>query len=379
MNAVAAGYYHTCALKDGGVKCWGYARYFNGSLLTLLPRPTWIQGWGPGSNVTSLCVGLAHNCVVRLGKAYCWGENSEGQTSQPTATTLVANPQNVSGLPEDAVKVSCGRSHTCVLLLSGRAMCWGANTFGQLGTGNASTQAPFSLTTPQAVFNFTDIADIVAGAQATCVKRVAVNSTITTWCWGKNIDRQLGAGSLASFSAEALRVDPDYPGGVEMMAAGNDAFCGISSQNGSAYCVGFGALGELGNGDTNGRAQLTAVSILGLNRVQHISASLVSARTCAVLDNGEAWCWGTFIAASVNPCCIGNGSSNVTALVPQRVDENGLKDFVQIAVGRSVACGLRGTNSEVWCWGDNQYGALGNGAVGGPLAVLPRPVVMGDE
>ena len=37
-----------------------------------------------------------------------------------------------------AVAVAAGTNHSCVLLYNGNVMCWGLNSYGQLGIGNIS-------------------------------------------------------------------------------------------------------------------------------------------------------------------------------------------------------------------------------------------------
>lgn len=61
-------------------------------------------------------------------------------TTIPAATPRVAPPQcnpwapSVPALP-DAVSLAPGRDHQCALLATGRVACWGANLYGQLGSG----------------------------------------------------------------------------------------------------------------------------------------------------------------------------------------------------------------------------------------------------
>jgi alpha-tubulin suppressor-like RCC1 family protein len=41
----------------------------------------------------------------------------------------------------DAIDVTVGRSHACVLHRSGQVSCWGSNSLGQLGAGLGTARA----------------------------------------------------------------------------------------------------------------------------------------------------------------------------------------------------------------------------------------------
>jgi len=340
----------------GGVICWGNGQFINGSY-GVFPSPVWINGWGPGSGVTSLCAGHSHNCLIKEGKVYCWGANSQFQSGQPS---IVYVPTLVSGISANVSRISCGAYHTCVVLIDQTARCWGSNVIGELGIGSTS---PSKAATPQPVFAFNDVVDIVAGFYATCAVRL-VSSEKETWCWGHNTYGQLGLGNTTSPMTQAARVNPDYPQSlVSLPTGGYYAFCGIANHNGgAAYCSGRGAGGHLGNGDDNNRNTLTPVAGLGSN-VHQMSMSVASSRACAVTKDGSAFCWGQFTSSFA--CCLGNGESSTTAMTPQRVDEYGPQNFIQVAVGYYTVCAVRWVNIAknnygVWCWGDNIYGGIGS-------------------
>lgn len=71
-----------------------------------------------------------HTCALSsMGRAYCWGYNSEGQIGDRTnlnraAPTAVAT----SELYRD---IAAGWSHTCAVSTQGDVFCWGGNTDGQ--------------------------------------------------------------------------------------------------------------------------------------------------------------------------------------------------------------------------------------------------------
>jgi len=76
--------------------------------------------------------------------------------------------------------------------------------------------------------------------------------------------------------------------------------------------------------------------------------------TCALTTSGQVWCWGANDRGEV-----GDGSLT-DRLVPTRTQLPFVA--VQISLGSSHGC-ARGTAGEPWCWGDNTDGELGDGTI----------------
>ncbi|MEI7895182.1 MAG: hypothetical protein WCI05_18950, partial [Myxococcales bacterium] len=84
-----------------------------------------------------------HSCsLARDGRAWCWGNNAEGQLGNPVGT-ISAKPVNVvdgQGTALSAlVDLAAGQAHTCILSGSHRVFCFGANDKGQLGPAASTT------------------------------------------------------------------------------------------------------------------------------------------------------------------------------------------------------------------------------------------------
>lgn len=156
---ITAGANHTCVsvnFPSTGVKCWG--NNFSGqlgspwtlNLLTLLPEATSntpLTVSGITSAPGSIAAGLDHTCAVISSDntLRCWGQNANGQLGTVTTSSFgspgagafpfsTAIPVTVSGI-NSATQVTAGLLHSCALLTSGRVICWGRNTSGQLGNG----------------------------------------------------------------------------------------------------------------------------------------------------------------------------------------------------------------------------------------------------
>jgi alpha-tubulin suppressor-like RCC1 family protein len=86
---------------------------------------------------------------------------------------------------------------------------------------------------------------------------------------------------------------------------------------------------------------------------------------CAVKSDNSVWCWGSNSYGQLGYSVTGGTGSSTTA-VQVRTSLTGsnylsaTKVFVDAASGQ-VACAID-SSSNVWCWGNGSYGALGNGA-----------------
>jgi alpha-tubulin suppressor-like RCC1 family protein len=86
----------------------------------------------------------SYSCAALAGGAvYCWGINNKAQLGSGRAGAGSQVPVRVARV-SDAVSLSAGLAHACVVLRHGGAQCWGYDDYGQLGDGpgNKLLQAP---------------------------------------------------------------------------------------------------------------------------------------------------------------------------------------------------------------------------------------------
>jgi alpha-tubulin suppressor-like RCC1 family protein len=121
----------------------------------------------------------SHSCAITTGnEAYCWGDNVNGEIGNNSATTKFSTPQKVLGglfFKELAPYANRG---TCGITLSGKAYCWGNGSQGMIGDGvNASANK-----VPVAVNTTELFQSIVSSPTSVC----AENSSSAVYCWGRN-------------------------------------------------------------------------------------------------------------------------------------------------------------------------------------------------
>jgi alpha-tubulin suppressor-like RCC1 family protein len=147
FKLLTAGFSHTCGLTAAGdAYCWGDNSWgqLGETTTSQSPDPAAVTG---GIIFLSLSAGAEHTCGIGTGNtATCWGQNVNGQLgTQSTETCTVGNVAGVCShrpLPlttnQIFASISAGGHHSCAITTGGKAYCWGENTNGQLGTGNTS-------------------------------------------------------------------------------------------------------------------------------------------------------------------------------------------------------------------------------------------------
>ncbi|MCR9160841.1 MAG: hypothetical protein ACE37F_03595 [Nannocystaceae bacterium] len=157
--------------------------------------------------------------------------------------------------------------------------------------------------------------------------------------------------------------------------------CQVSAE-GTMQCWGSGRCGFFGDG--SGHARGPAVID---ERDTWSSVSLGWAHGCGVDFDGALWCWGDGREGRV-----GDGNADEVPFSSScrldRVELEPLGGWAQVSAGDGHSCAVR-ADGTLWCWGSNEFGQIGDGALGGlytrlsPVQVGPADdwleVFAGDE
>lgn len=375
---IVAGTAHTCALTNtGDVMCWGASWYGLMGDGTISNRvvPTVVRGL---SNVAALSAGQFHTCaLLGDGVVRCWGGNQAGQLGAGSATAISSTmPLTVSMPLSNAIAIAAGTDHTCAVLSTGGAMCWGGNAYGQLGNGTY-----MSSTVPVSVDGVSDAAAIATGEQRTCVAlhtgnvlcwgrnwgntpmivsgvsdatSIAVGnghacartSTGLVMCWGLNEYGQLGDGTVTYHSAP---VWVDSLSNVSAITTGDESTCALTV-NGVVKCWGWNGSGQLGDGTTI--SSTVPITVSGLT-TDAVSLAAGHSHVCAVTSEGAAKCWGSNAYGQ-----LGNGTTSLHP-IPVKVSQP-ISGVISLKAGYAHMCALS-SNGAVKCWGWNTQGQLGDG------------------
>ncbi len=402
--AIAAGLAHTCELAmDGSVKCWGdnsRRQLGIGNTDANLARVT-VSGLGATSAAKMIAAGTNHSCALRAnGRALCWGRNlgyalGDGTSTNRSTPTDVILPatfrsisaggnqtcgmgellptcwgQNTNGqsLPfvEDAfviarsdrmasqglvdIEIVAGGNHGCEAGVTGRVYCRGSNNAGQLG--DAAAQRLNSL-----VAGLSEATAVAAGSAHSC----ALQANGEVYCWGSNSSGQLGDGTLTS------RADPRQvsalPASVVAISAGAEHTCAVTA-DGRVFCWGRNDAGQV---DGTTAQRLTATVVPGLAAGEAVGVTAGFGHTCVLRVAGGVKCWGRNADGELGNNSTANSATPVLVVRPTLfagttpVRFETLSDVVGVVAGQVHNCALR-TNGGVVCWGDNDFGQIGDGS-----------------
>jgi hypothetical protein len=238
VTQISLGAQHSCAVENGGAKCWG--RNDDGQLgvsTTISKfRPADVVGLTTG--VTAIAASGKHSCALTtLGAVECWGQNDHGEVGDGTTTNPRKAPVAVSGLSSGVAAIALGAQHSCALLNDATVECWGLNSNGQLGNGSTNDSS-----TPVAVTGLTNVVAISAGGSQTC----AVTTSAALECWGGNASGQVGDGSQTNRTTPTVVPDPDP--NILAVSAGTAHTCLQIVTSGDIKCWGGNSSGQLGDG-----------------------------------------------------------------------------------------------------------------------------------
>lgn len=248
------------ALADDTVRCWGrnspdewlgfasaecgpYAVYTGDGGPTLMtfpcePTPRVVPGAIGADHIAS---GGEHTCALSPeGPAMCWGADHFGQLGDgqfgPDAHS--GKPVEVQQL-EGARQLGLGTSHTCAVVgPASKVLCWGDNSYGQLGIGSSALDS-YKIT-PTEVPDLSGVTDLHASSHTTCASR----SDGSVVCWG---DTSM---VLPPVPTKGISIVPTVvPGAADAAAVhiGGGHVCALRLDQ-TVMCWGNNDRGQLGNG-----------------------------------------------------------------------------------------------------------------------------------
>jgi alpha-tubulin suppressor-like RCC1 family protein len=319
------------------------------------------------------------------GTVACWGLNTDGQLGD-NSTTDRDTPTLTIPLGAPAIAIESDHTFTCAILNNGSVMCWGANAYGQIG----SVSSGGDLLKPTHVANMPGTTvSVSTGVDHSCT--LLSNNSVN--CLGRNNVNQHGNGTTGGSSAYTSPFALNQT--KLMLDGGGDATCALID-NGSMYCWGRNAQGNIGDGTTNTASTPTLVDT-SYKFLTRSMDKVNSATNCSTspglpnglfIDNNTCTISGTPTDASVNQTyTVTANISNITFqtsvwLSASYLELTSTADGAELSVdipmtnitfgtssassdslalGYNHACGIL-NNGSIKCWGSSGNDRLGNGA-----------------
>ena len=347
-------------------------------------------------DIACIAAGAYHSLAVDVdGKVWSWGSNTYGQLGDDGKVSEEAVPIEVlkgeqpgTGQLENIAQIvtsnwgeySLARDNT-----SNRYVwAWGYNNCGQLGNGKSfydggdysPNQFAAYETTPVQVLTgeqdpggstyLKDIIDIDAGR----LYSIALDADGYVWCWGFNHYGQLGNDSTDNSDTPVQVLHGEQDGDyflkdiIDVVACnGNGTATSYAlDKNGYVWAWGDNQYGQLGDDDLPNDSN-TPVQVVDGEQTDGTTPYLqdiiaISGGDCHVLaldNSGNVWAWGYNVSGQ-----LGNGSTTVsdTPVQVEKAEDTPLTDIVSISAGfrHSTAIDVYG---DVWVWGLNSDGQLG--------------------
>ncbi len=356
-QAVALGDTATCALAtDGQLSCWGLCsdgqlgRGDNCGVAAIFPDEP--------RRYTQMAVGEGQVCAIDTeGNMFCRGSNTAGELGshggRPSYQML-----EVEGFHQ-WTSVTAGSRFTCGLRADDEAWCWGDNRFGQLGDGGGGDELEPVAIDPgpfDAVFT---------GSANGCALREG-----TLWCWGSNGFGQLGDGTtLERRRPVQIGTAADW----QTVALSRVHACGIRT-DGTLWCWGNNSDRQLGIGGNLDALVPTQVG----NQAGWTEVAVTNQSSCGVRD-GLLYCWGLTRSSMPDDPELETPVESLSAaqtdlifnfldtttgqamlfgpFVPMTIESGSITTWSALERGDNHTCGLIG--SELWCFGRNHEGQLG--------------------
>ena len=282
-------------------------------------------------------------------------------TNAAVSVEALSNPSKSSG----------GDGFMCLIANGSAVQCSGLNDQGQLGDGTTANRnylraiaSDGKISSPSAIATGKAHACAVSGSNS------SAPGAGKLYCWGDNQYGQLGNGANVDSSVPVLVSDNGafVNASVLGVIAGDNHTCAITaiSSVNRLFCWGYNNKGQLGDNTTANKNVPTAVQGVfatggtdsaGANFYPWVTAGAEHTCSVSAANSNNIYCWGENGSGQ-----LGDGTTT-DSLLPVSTSlvggSSGSTRSSFIASGSEFTCAS--WSGSIKCWGENASGQMGNG------------------
>lgn len=330
--------------------------------------------------ITQIAAGSGHSMALDSANTlYVWGGNDYGQLGNGSLGGSILRPDILNVSTEQSAKIvyiAAGTNTSYAIDENGILYAWGDGYYGQIGNGDLSDVSVPSKVNGAGgdILSSTKIKAVAAGTYQTLA--IDYDGNIYVWGFGYlGNDAQSGQYDfpvkLNGVNGEASSTIGTNTN-ITAIASGN-AHSFALDEDGNIYGWGYNTSGEVGNGTTssfpnfgvaiptklNGLNGNSPTTITSETRIVDVSAGV--SHSVAVDSLGNIYSWGDNTSGK-----LGNGSAGGIVNVPTKIDLG--ESIKKVSVGGVYSLALDDVG-RVYSWGWEGSGQLGNGSMSGEVHI----------
>ena len=253
-----------------------------------------------------------------------------------------------------ASDVRAGWHSSYVLNAYGSVYALGYRGYGQMGDGVHSAKSYDTLTRVPVLNNIAKIQQSKGlESYATCV--VAISDDGNLYYWPGLAMSNAGVSTSTDYTVYGpLTGFSSTVADASVNGVSYYHFVCALLDSGAVECVGYNGNGQLGDGTKT--SQATPVAVVGLPTTTTTQVAAAGSSACAS-NATQVWCWGLNSNGQ-----LGDGTKTEQLSATSVVGSGNFDgDVIDVQCG-GVHCCMMLDNGDMSCWGDNAYGQIGDGS-----------------
>ncbi len=297
-------------------------------------------------------------------EVWMWGYNQDGELGNITPEQYSNTPIKVEGLPEgNIINLELNEASSGVSIdidndgIADEIWVWGSNWADESSVGIGEVPIKLNLT-PGNILDF-EMSKYLNGGVILDVNKDGYGDEV--WMWGNNLNGQIGTGET-SYSVELDQTQATwvrgYPIDLELGYKNSAVIIDTNNNNNGdeVWMWGDNEFGQLGK-ETEENYSSVPVKVKGLpegNNISYKYLNLGLIGETGIVINNELWMWGNNDYGQLGKETIG-----IDETIPSIVSNLPKGTITNFELGNGFASVI--IDNELWTWGNNQIGQLGNG------------------